>query len=421
MKPLAQYSGALAILVCGLWLSWSSWDKTPAPGFALPQPQENPAAAPLLRSALINSGDPPRVHAASITELADGRLCAAWFAGLREGGTEVAIHWACKDATATAWGAQQRLATAAQTTRDTGLWTRKLGNPLLLHTPRGELWLIYVSVTLGGWSTSQLNLMRSTDQGASWQAARRLWLSPFFNISTLVKAPPVFFDNGDIGVPVYHELAGIFPQLLLLSPEGRVKGLRRMGLGRHSLQPVVLPENGHQAIALMRDASRNPPRAWRSQTQDGGQHWQRLGQTGLANPDSAIAALRLADGRILAVANDSDKGRRRLSLLISQDRGQNWRPIYRFEDKEAQPQPDRQQVQEALNLDIKTLGPGPDAARIQANSERNLCRQQNRCDWQYDYPFLIQDRQGDLHLVYTWSRSFIRHIHFNLAWVDSLL
>lgn len=420
MQPLFHTLGGLGILLIGLWIGWSNRMESAAPGFVLPTYQEPQQQAQVLASSIVNSGHPPRVHAASITELADGRLCAAWFAGLREGGTEVTIDWACKAPEAKAWGPQSTLVTAARATRDTGLWVRKLGNPLLFQLPNGELWLLYVSVTLGGWSTSHLNLMRSQDAGNSWLPAQRLWLSPFLNISTLAKGTPVFFDNGDIGLPLYHELAGVFPELAIISPQGQLKTKIRMAGGKQALQPLILPQNSHEAIALLRDTERRAHRAWRSETRDAGRHWQALSQTELANPGSALAAVALGKGQILAVANDVEKDRKRLSLLQSGDQGQSWRLLYRFEDREGQASPSAASLGGLLEQEIQSLGPGPEAARILANTERNLCRHRELCDWQYDYPYLIRDHLGSFHLVYTWNRSFIRHIHFNTAWLESL-
>jgi hypothetical protein len=34
---------------------------------------------------------------------------------------------------------------------------------------------------------------------------------------------------------------------------------------------------------------------------------------------------------------------------------------------------------------------------------------------------LIQTRSGDFHLVYTWNRSFIKHVQFSRAWLDQQL
>jgi predicted neuraminidase len=34
---------------------------------------------------------------------------------------------------------------------------------------------------------------------------------------------------------------------------------------------------------------------------------------------------------------------------------------------------------------------------------------------------LLQTRRGDFHLVYTWNRTFIKHVQFNQAWLDQQL
>ena len=40
------------------------------------------------------------------------------------------------------------------------------------------------------------------------------------------------------------------------------------------------------------------------------------------------------------------------------------------------------------------------------------------CGFEFSYPYLIQARNGDFHLVYTWNRSFIKHVRFTPAWLD---
>ncbi|MDR2688620.1 MAG: exo-alpha-sialidase [Azoarcus sp.] len=413
------------------WAGWPGQAGEVDGRFALAvEPVSVEDAPPRLTSALINAAQPLRVHAPSIVALPDGRLFATWFGGTREGATDVNIYAAYRAADELAWGPQQVIASPQQTTRDTGFFTRKLGNPVALLTPGGELWVIYVSVTMGGWATSQLNLLRSPDLGQHWRPASRLVTSPFFNLSTLVKGVPVFFANGDIGVPVYHELAGKFAELLVLAPTGEVRRKIRMDHGRRTLQPVVLVQDTRRAVALMRTASGT--RAWRGETEDGGLHWRTPQETTLANPNSALAAFRLGDGRLLAVANDTEDQRLRLSLLVSEDEGWHWRAIHRFEDRqESFGQTLTPASIRAATLDeLDRLGPGPEAEAVLAKLERNLCKnldeQDGRegeadCGWQYDYPYIIQDAKGDFHLVYTWNRSFIRHISFNMAWLRQRL
>lgn len=420
---IARWLGGGLIALVTLWAAWPGLSPAPAAGFVAPVEASADTAAPFLESAIVNAAEPPRVHAASIAALPDGRLFSTWFGGKREGGTEVQIYGAFRAPSASAWGAQQVIASPAQSSRDLGLLVRKMGNPVAFVTPRGELWVIYVSVTMGGWATSHLNLLRSPDLGQSWLPATRLATSPFLNLSTLVKGAPVFYANGEIGVPVYHELAGKFAELLVLSEAGEVVRKIRMDHGHRTLQPVVLVHDAQRAVALMRDANENPPRAWRSATEDGGRSWSAPQSTDLPNPNSALGAVRLDDGRLIAVANDTEDQRLRLSLLLSADDGHQWRVIYRFEDKQALLGQDLalDAFRPLLAADLDALGPGPARAVIAANAERTLCRAENSCSFQYDYPHLIRGGDGDFHLVYTWNRAFVRHLSFNSAWLEERL
>lgn len=416
-----------AIAATTLWAAWPGLHPVAPARFVPPPVMAATAAAPAearLISAIVNEAEPPRVHAASVAVLPDGRLFSAWFGGEREGGTEVKVYAAFREPGKAAWEAQQAIASPEQTSADIDRLVRKMGNPLAFVTPAGELWVVYVSVTMGGWATSHLNLLRSPDLGRSWLPAQRLVASPFFNLSTLVKGYPVFFDNGDIGLPVYHEMAGKFAELLVLSADGEVRRKVRMDHGRRSLQPVVLVQDAQRAVALMRYGGEDAPfRAWRSETADGGLTWSVVEATDLANPNSALAALRLEDGRLLAVANDTEDERLRLSLLVSADAGRHWRVIHRFEDKQdlAGKELDEPEFRTLLERDVDTLGAAPAREAIVRNTERNLCRGNGPCGWQYDYPYLVRAADGDFHLVYTWNRSFVRHLQFNRAWLEEKL
>ena len=76
---------------------------------------------------------------------------------------------------------------------------------MLFSDSDGRLWLIYVTVSIGGWSGSSLNVTMSEDEGRTWTRSRRLTLSPFLNLSELVKNAPVALTDGGSAVPIYHE------------------------------------------------------------------------------------------------------------------------------------------------------------------------------------------------------------------------
>ena len=95
---------------------------------------------------------------------------------------------------------------------------------------------------------------------------------------------------------------------------------------------------------------------------DRGRSWSRLRPTALPNPDSAIDAVVLEDGRALLVYNHARAARTPLGLALSED-GRRWRPAQVLED-----------------------GPG-----------------------EYSYPAVIQGQDRRIHITYTWNRQRIRY------------
>jgi predicted neuraminidase len=55
-----------------------------------------------------------------------------------------------------------------------------------------------------------------------------------------------------------------------------------------------------------------------------------------------------------------------------------------------------------------------------ATAKSAMCKDGD-CGFEFSYPYLIQTKNGDFHLVYTWNRSFIKQIWFNQAWIDQRL
>jgi predicted neuraminidase len=418
----------LPLLIVALACALAIWQRQSAAPIAWtiqwPTAVDNSADAPLFSSELVSDAVDRFVHAASVTELDDGRLFSVWFSGSREGARDVAILGAYYDPISQRWGEDQVLATRPGTQQDVGRFIRKLGNPVVTQAPDGKLWLFYVSVSVGGWAGSAINARYSEDGGTTWSATERLISSPFFNISTLIKGTPYYYSDGTIGLPVYHEFMGKFSELLRLDADGKVLDKIRITHGKHSLQPVILPASSNTATALMRFAGAPPKRMLVSHSDDGGEHWQRAYKNHVPNPNSALSAVRLGNGDIIGVMNDLDKDRYRLSLLRSSDDGENWEHLYLLEgspahDGENLPRPSytaqlEQDLLASTSTDSESLW-----GRFSGHLDKRVCKSAG-CRFSYDYPYMIQDANGDLHIVYTWNKSFIKHLRFNQAWLDSL-
>lgn len=363
------------------------------------------------------------VHSASVTELADGRLLATWFGGSREGAKDVAIYGAYFSAKDGLWSDVRPLITREATQQALGRYIKKLGNPVITRLSGDRLALFYVSVSLGGWATSQLNMALSDDQGASWHSYKRLVTSPFFNLSTLVKGTPHRYTDGSIALPVYHEMAGKFGELLRISPTGEVLSKSRLTTGREAIQPVILPVNQAETLALLRDTGSDAPfTAVMTSSENSGEDWTPPENASFFNPNSALAAIVMDCGRLLAVANDTEEERNRLTLLISEDRGASWNPIMRVEDNSNNGKTPRrvpkQTFIESLHATMSAEGLS-EAQRTQfvESATAALCSDSG-CRYRYDYPYLIKASDGTIHLVYTWNKAYIKHRAFSQEWLS---
>ena len=248
-----------AVVLNGLPLLW------PFPRGAHFLPAVDPPAqtssadpAPTFTEELINPGSPLRTsHVASICELRDGRLAAVWYAGSREGARDVAICFAAQEPGQSIWATPRAILTPEQVARDLHRSVKKVGNPLIFSDAAGKLWLLYVTINIGGWSGSSLNLTTSTDDGDSWAPSRRLTLSPFFNVSELVRSGPASLSDGSWVVPIYHECLGKFPELLWLrdAADGLSATKTRITGGRSAFQPALAVLSTNTALAFLRDCS----------------------------------------------------------------------------------------------------------------------------------------------------------------------
>lgn len=338
------------------------------------------AATPFFAESWVSPADhEASAHGSAICALPGGDLLAVWYGGTREGAADVALFTARRAAGAEAWGAPERVVDRAIAQQELDRSIKKVGNAVVFTDRAGLLWMVYVSVSVGGWSGSALNVKTSSDQGRTWSASRRLTLSPFFNLSTLVRNKPVHASDGRIGLPVYHELALKFPQMLWLTPGpgGGVADYRMRSLASATglIQPSLVPLGDDRMLMMLRDRRRER-RMHTAYSEDNGWTWSEPVPSELPNPDSAVDALRLHDGRILAVYNHAHRGRDNLRLAVSADGGRSWRP-----------------------------GPILEAAEGR----------------EYSYPFFIKDGAGRIHLTYTWQRERIKYVEFNVAWLDRQL
>ena len=428
---------ALLLIFAFTFSGWQIVSRSPAVGFAtVPRPvlplapmQDGaskvsiPSSMPSQRllpdgrfraeAQFVSSSPGQAVHAASIVELLDGRLRAVWFSGSREGASDVSIRTSVMDVKSQQWGDEHTL--FDRNIVQQGLWryVKKLGNPVIARAPDGSLWLWMVTVSLGGWAGSSITWARSVDEGASWSAPQRLVTSPFLNISTLVKGAPVFYQDGHIGLPVYHELATKFAEILQINPQGKVLDKTRIPGSQTNLQPVILVSSPQQAQVYMR--SGQAISLMMSETDDGGQTWSPAHATSWANPDSALTGVVTTNGQQWLALNPGPRNREILAMLPARAGGF-------FEGAtpwivESSATPERRtslgDYERLLSDELKSHGVSQAQTEAYvASARRQLCGA-DTCSQEFSYPYLLQSRDGYLHLVYTWHRTRIKHVRFD--------
>ena len=312
-------------------------------------------------------------HAVTLAQGSDGNLVAAWFSGSREGAEDVAIVFsALVDGT---WTAPRVIADRHRVERDSHRVVRKLGNPLLWRDPQNVLHLWFVSVSYGGWAGSSINHMESIDNGVRWSASKRIITSPFGNLSTLVRNPPIALRDGGVALPAYHEFINKRPEWLHFDANMMLVDKSRIPGSAGTLQPAAVAISGNEGLMLLRDAG-PMHRLHVAHSADAGSSWLPAAANKIDNPNSAIAMIRLGDGSLLLAGNPQPANRNQLALLRSTDSGKNWSPPHVVEQ-------------------------GGD------NDE-------------FSYPALLQDDAGRVHLAYTWKRQTIKHMVLSSAVIGDL-
>ena len=334
-----------------------------------------PEAAPIWEDHAIDPRGRAMVHSATLTELPQGGVQAFWYGGSREGARDVGIYTARLLPNERSWTLPREVMTRPRLSEELGRYIKKLGNPVAFLDASGQVWLFFVSVSVGGWSGSAINAMVSQDGGETFGPVKRLVTSPAFNVSTLVRGRPVQMRDGSITLPVYHEFLGKFAELLRLDPDGVVLEKKRLTLGRRHIQPVLVPGDPETANVFLRYAGETDKRIHYVSTDDAGREFTAPRESNLPNPDSAIDAVRVAGHGLLMVYNHSEVARHILALAVSEVDPGHWTRIHDLEHAEA--------------------GTGQ----------------------LFSYPSILRDQAGRTHVVYTHNRTYIKHVMFNDAWL----
>jgi predicted neuraminidase len=203
-----------------------------------------------------------------------------------------------------------------------------LGNPVIWQAPDGLVWLFYVARYGDVWADSRIAAKVSRDGAETWSDSFMI----AFEAGMMVRAHPIVQHGGDYLLPIYHEVArdtervsadctSLFlrfdPALKLWRPSAPVHS--RLG----NIQPAVVEITPDHLIAFCRRGGgyNGRPDGWlvRTESLDGGRTWSEGSESEFPNPNAAVDFIKLRDGHLLLVYNDSFTNRAPLTVAISTD------------------------------------------------------------------------------------------------------
>lgn len=323
----------------------------------------------IVREKIFGSEAPgPYKHPASITELDNGDLYLVYYGGAGEYSSDTAVYGSRLRKGESKWSPPVVIA-------DTPF--RSEGNGVVWQDPEGIVWLYYVVNYGDTWSNSRIQAKISKDRCETWSDP----ITVSFTEGMMVRGRPIVLDDGTHLIPIYHETgadrefvgddtSSLFlkynPKTHQWSETGRIKS--RMG----NLQPSVAQIDDKHLIAYCRRGGGYEPikdgYVVRSESHDGGQTWEPGTDSQFPNPNAAIDFIRLANGHLLLVYNNSMTDRTPLTVAISTDNDRSY-PY------------------------IRDIAVG---------------------DFDYAYPTAIQTADGKIHIVYTsHERSVINRAVFD--------
>ena len=307
-------------------------------------------------------------HPASIEELAGGDLYIAYYGGDGEYADVTAVYGMRKKNGEHKWSQPRIIA-------DTPFYSD--GNAVVWQAPDGLVWLFYVCRFGDTWSTSRIKAKISRDGAHTWSDSFFVALDE----GMMVRSRPLLLNDGDYLLPVYHETGhdtervgpdstSLFlrfdPKAKKWSPSAHIRS------AKGNIQPSVVQLSDKDLVAYCRRGGGYGPGSEgyivRSESHDGGKTWSEGRDTTFFNPNAAIDFLKLRNGHLLLVYNNSGVDRTPLTAAISTDRDKTY--------------PHRRDI---------AVG-----------------------DHDYAYPYAIQAKDGKIHVVYTSdARSVINHAVFD--------
>jgi len=222
-----------------------------------------------------------------------------------------------------------------------------LGNPVLFKYGK-ELRLFYVKVLENWWDSSILFASRSHDMGLTWEEHT----PPLNEKGIMVRNHPLILHDNRILLPAYDEKK-LIPLYILLNEDYSEIEVFTLNL-EYAIQPAVAKLSNSELLFVFRNVKRGHLILGILEDVENPQSLKTFICEKLFNPNSAVELLKTRSGKFLLVLNNSRTSRSTLSIARSSN-GIDWECVYEVE---------------------RGIG-------------------------EYSYPSAVQDKQGYIHICYT--------------------
>ena len=263
------------------------------------------------------------MHAVSLVKIDENNILVTWYGGLQEHDPSVNIYLAKLNINNNKYKYiyEKKVVTIKKTQQSEYRYIHSLGNPVI--TKSNNKIILFFSSIFGGWATSSLNYIISSDSGETWSKPKQLVTSPLFNISINLKGPPILLNNNQIALPAYHELGDKNGLLLILNKNLRIINYKRISWLASLLQPIITPLSENTAKIFFRKINEPPHKLYYNTLSLNPIQISKPITGELSNYDAAVSAVAIDKSHILLAYNPDSK-RHILRLAISKDAGKNW-------------------------------------------------------------------------------------------------
>lgn len=359
-----------------------------------------------------------QAHAANLMTLHDGTLACVWFGGSMEGKSDISVFMSKLET--------NQWSTPIQLSNDPD---RSEQNPILFPAPDGQLWLLHTAQLSGNQDTAIVRRRVSSDNGKTWGPTEPI---EGLTLGTFVRQPIHVHTDGAWLLPAWDcrihpgekwdgslDVSVVYRSV----DQGKTWVSHPVPDSLGCVHMSIVPSSDGALLAFFR--SRWADFVYMTRSTDDGMTWSSPVPTELPNNNSSIQALRLMDGRLAMIFNNSshlDATERRASLYDELDDEGEAKNI-----KSSQPSSDMRRVFWGAPRAPMTLAISEDDGKTWP-WKRNLetgdgyCMSNDsarRINREYSYPSLRQTADGALHVAYTVFRQHIRHAKVSPGWIKA--